>query len=61
MNMRKDSERNAIHEAMLFYWGGRCPEHDAECHGCQAWEQYDKVVATAPEGVLRVIEIKEDE
>ena len=54
-------KRNAIHEAMVFYWGDRCPEHDAECPACQAWEQYDKVVATAPEGVLRVIEIKEDE
>ena len=52
-------KRNAIHEAMLFYWGDRCPEHDAECPACQAWGQYDKVVATAPEGVLRVIEIKE--
>lgn len=59
--MSKDSERNAIHEAMLFYWGGRCPEHDAECPACQAWGQYDKVVETAPEGVLRMVETWKDE
>lgn len=57
----ENENRNAIHEAMLFYWGERCPTHDAECHGCQAWDQYDAVVATAPEGVLRMVEIKEDE
>jgi hypothetical protein len=55
------NERNAIHEAMLFYWGEKCSEHDAECPACQAWDQYDAVVATAPEGVLRMVEIKEDE
>jgi hypothetical protein len=54
-------KRNAIHEAMLFYWGERCPEHEGGCPACQAWEQYDKVVATAPDGVLRMVEIKEDE
>lgn len=59
--MTKMSERNAIHEAVLFYWGERCSEHDAECPACQAWGQYDKVVETAPEGVLRMVEIKEDE
>jgi hypothetical protein len=53
-------KRNAIHEAMLFYWGERCPEHEGECPACQAWEQYDKVVATAPDGVLRMVEIEED-
>jgi hypothetical protein len=55
------NERNAIHEAMVFYWGERCPEHENGCPTCEAWEQYDKVVATAPEGVLKMIEIKEDE
>jgi hypothetical protein len=50
---------NAIHEAMLFYWGGRCPEHDAECAGCQAWEQYDRVVQPY-EGVLHMVEFKEE-
>lgn len=58
--MSSHSERNAIHEAMLFYWGERCPEHEDGCPACQAWEQYDKVVATAPDGVLRMVEIEED-
>ena len=51
---------NAIHEAVQFYWGERCPEHENGCPTCEAWEQYDKVVATAPEGVLRVVEIDEE-
>lgn len=54
-------KRNAIHEAMLFYWGERCPEHEDGCPACQAWEQYDKVVATAPDGVLRMVEIEEED
>ena len=58
MNMEK---RNAIHEAMLFYWGERCSKRYAACPACQAWEQYDKVVETAPDGVLRMVEIKESE
>ena len=51
---------NAIHEAVQFYWGERCTEHDAECPACQAWKQYDAVVATAPEGVLHMVEFKEE-
>jgi hypothetical protein len=51
---------NAIHEAMLFYWGERCTEHEEGCPSCQAWAQYDAVVATAPEGVLRMVEINKE-
>ena len=54
-------KRNAIHEAMLFYWGERCSKRYAACPACQAWEQYDKVVETAPDGVLRMVEIKEED
>ena len=32
---------NPIYEAMLAYWGERCPDHHKECVCCQAWEQYD--------------------
>jgi len=35
------SDDNPIHEAMLAYWGERCPDHHQECVCCQAWEQYD--------------------
>jgi len=56
-----NEKRNAIHEAMEFYWGERCPEHDAECPACQAWKQYDKVVETAPEGALYPVKGDDDE
>ena len=36
---------NPIYEAMLAYWGERCPDHHKECVCCQAWEQYDKTSA----------------
>jgi hypothetical protein len=32
---------NPIHEAMLAYWGERCPDHHQECVCCQAWGHYD--------------------
>lgn len=35
------SENNPVHEAMLAYWGERCPDHHKECVCCQAWEHYD--------------------
>ena len=30
-----------IKEAIEFYWGERCPDHEAECVVCQAWKEYD--------------------
>ena len=30
-----------IEEAVEFYWGERCPDHEAECVVCQAWKEYD--------------------
>jgi len=30
-----------IKEAIEFYWGERCPDHEAECVICQAWKEYD--------------------
>jgi len=30
-----------IEEAIKNYWGERCPDHDADCVVCQAWEQWD--------------------
>jgi hypothetical protein len=36
-----------IEEAVEFYWGERCPDHEAECVICQAWKEYDDLVALA--------------
>jgi len=35
---------NAIHEAVEFYWGERCPEHEDGCPTCTAWKLYDKLI-----------------
>ena len=35
---------NAIHEAVEFYWGERCPEHEEGCATCAAWSLYDKLI-----------------
>ena len=35
-----------IEEAIKSYYGERCPDHDADCVVCQAWEQWDKITAT---------------
>jgi len=37
-------DNNPVHEAMLFYWGERCPEHEDGCPVCDAWELYDNMV-----------------
>jgi hypothetical protein len=37
------AENNPVHEAVLFYWGDRCPEHEDECPVCEAWRQYDNM------------------
>jgi anti-sigma factor ChrR (cupin superfamily) len=42
------SENNLVHEAMLAYWGERCPDHHKECVCCQAWEHYDGKTSTQP-------------
>ena len=40
-------DNNPVQEAMLFYWGERCPDHHKECVCCQAWEHYDGKVLQA--------------
>lgn len=37
------SDNNAIHEAVEFYWGERCSEHEEGCATCAAWSLYDKL------------------
>jgi len=47
---------NAMHEAMQFYWGERCPEYVQGCGTCEAWKQYDAVIAVTPIELLYAIE-----
>ena len=35
-----------IEEAIKNYYGERCPEYDADCVVCQAWEQYSSMAIT---------------
>ena len=35
-----------IEQAIKSYYGERCPDHDAGCVVCQAWEQWDKITST---------------
>ena len=32
-----------IAEAVEFYWGERCPEHEDGCPVCEGWRQYDNL------------------
>ena len=32
-----------VAEAITFYWGERCPDHEPNCPTCAAWVQYDKM------------------
>ena len=43
-SLTTDPENNPVHEAVLFYWGGRCSEHDPECSACNAWKLYDNMI-----------------
>jgi len=36
-------DNNPVHEAIGFYWGERCPEHEDGCPVCEAWKQYDNM------------------
>jgi len=41
INPNTAMDNNPVHEAMLFYWGARCPDHEDGCPVCVAWQQYD--------------------
>ena len=47
INSNTAPENNPVHEAVLFYWGERCPEHEDGCPVCEAWSQYDDMVGDA--------------
>jgi hypothetical protein len=44
INTNIDPENNPIHEAVQFFWGERCPEHEDGCPTCEAWKQYDQLI-----------------
>ena len=41
INTNTAPDNNPVHEAVQFYWGERCPEHEDGCPTCEAWRQYD--------------------
>jgi len=43
INLNTEVDNSFVHEAVLFYWGERCPEHEDGCPVCEAWEQYDNM------------------
>ena len=47
INTNTAPDNNPVHEAVLFYWGERCPEHEDGCTVCEAWSQYDDMVGDA--------------
>ena len=45
INTNTAPDNNPVHEAVQFYWGERCPEHEDGCPVCEAWRQYDNLLA----------------
>jgi hypothetical protein len=43
-NTNTAPDDNPVHEAVLFYWGERCPEHEDGCPTCVAWRMYDRMI-----------------
>lgn len=43
-NTNTAPDDNPVHEAMLFYWGPRCTEHEDGCPTCGAWGMYDRMI-----------------
>ena len=46
-NTSNEPSNNPTHEAVQFYWGERCAEHEDGCPTCIAWEHYDNLVNTS--------------
>jgi len=36
---------NKVEEAIEQWWGERCPEHEEGCPVCDAWREYDSLIA----------------
>ena len=39
-----EPDNNPVHEAVLFFWGERCPDYEQGCPTCEAWKQYDNIM-----------------
>ena len=44
VNTNNAPDNNPVHEAVLLYWGDRCPEHEDGCPVCEAWRKYDVLI-----------------
>ena len=44
------TNNNLVHEAVEFYWGKRCPDHDPDCPTCKAYALYDRMILAANRG-----------
>jgi hypothetical protein len=47
INRNTAPDNSPVHEAILFYWGERCPDYEEDCPVCEAWEQYDALLQSA--------------
>lgn len=45
-NNSTEPDNNPLHEAVQFYWGERCAEHEDGCPTCVAWKFYDNLIST---------------
>lgn len=45
-NNSTEPDNNPLHEAVQFYWGERCAEHEDGCPTCVAWKFYDNLTST---------------
>lgn len=45
---QRTSEVTKVEEAILGYWGERCPTFESECPVCQAWVEFDIKTAFGP-------------
>jgi len=43
INTNTEPNNNPVHEAVQFFWGERCPDHEDGCVVCSAWAQYDRI------------------
>ena len=39
-----DKDANPVLEAVRFYFGERCPEHEDGCPACMGWRAYDDLM-----------------
>ena len=40
-----ETNRDLVKEAMIDYWGEKCPEFENDCGCCIAWKQFEELKA----------------